>query len=159
MKAMQTGTILLTRHAEKPDDPLDPNLAPAGLQRAGRLASYIPDQFGTPAFVFASAISKHSRRPYETIEPLSKACGLPIDGSFADQDYAALADELATKSQYDGKLVLICWHHGNIPSLARALNAKSGEYPNPWDATVFNLILKFDFTAGMPEVEQIIEPF
>jgi len=26
--------VLLTRHAEKPDDPSDPNLSPAGKQRA-----------------------------------------------------------------------------------------------------------------------------
>ena len=156
---MRAGELLLTRHAEKPDDPLDPDLSPIGLQRAAKLVGYIQDNFGEPAFIFVSAISKHSRRPYETIEPLSKACGLPIDSSFADQDYAALAHELATKPRYDGKLVLICWHHGNIPPLAHALNAKHGGYPNPWDPMVFNLILKFDLTAGIPKVEQVIEPF
>jgi broad specificity phosphatase PhoE len=156
---MQAGELLLTRHAEKSDDPLDPDLSATGLQRAAKLVGYIQDTFGKPAFFFASAISKHSRRPYETIEPLSKACGLPIDSSFADQDYDALANELATEPQYNGKLVLICWHHGNIPPLAHALNAQQGEYPNPWDPTVFNLILKFDFTAGIPTVGQVIEPF
>lgn len=156
---MQTGELLLMRHAEKSDDPLDPDLSPTGRQRAARLVGFMQDKFGPPAFIFASALSKHSRRPYETVEPLSKACGLPIDTSFADQDYAALARELAVEPQYDGKLVLICWHHGNIPPLAHALNAKHGAYPNPWDPAVFNLILKFDFVAGLPKVEQVIEPF
>jgi hypothetical protein len=54
----------------------------------------------------------------KTIEPLSKNCGEPIDTSFANQDYAALAHEFAIESRYDGKLVLTCWHHGNIPSSA-----------------------------------------
>lgn len=155
---MQAGTLVLMRHAEKPDDPASPDLSPAGLQRATRLASYIPQAFGKPSFLFASEISKHSRRPYETIEPLSKSCGLPIDTSFADQDYAALAQEL-TRPRYDGKLVLVCWHHGNIPSLAHALGAKRSAYPDPWDPAVFNLVLKFDFTPGRPDLEQVFEPF
>jgi broad specificity phosphatase PhoE len=156
---MQSGQILLMRHAEKPDDPLDPNLSPAGRERAEKLVRYIPETFGKPAWLFASAISKHSQRPFETIDPLAKSIDVPIDTSFADQDYAALAQELAANPRYDGKLILICWHHGNIPPLAHALKAKHGDYPNPWDPNVFNLILSFDFNAGVPHVRSVSEPF
>jgi broad specificity phosphatase PhoE len=157
---MDAGRILLMRHAEKSDDPLDPDLSPAGHRRAEQLASFIPARFGTPDFLFATAESKHSRRPIETITPLSQSCGVPIDSSFADQDYAALAHELTKKNHIEGKLILVCWHHGNIPSLAYALGAKNSDYPDPWPADVFNLILKFKFAGGdRPSVEQLTEPF
>jgi hypothetical protein len=59
------------------------HLSPAGLQRAGRLASYIPQTFGKPDFLFAAADSEQSHRPVETIEPLSQATGVPIDSTVA----------------------------------------------------------------------------
>jgi hypothetical protein len=46
---MQAGELLLTRHAEKPDDPLDADLSPRGLQRAAKLVGYIQDEFSKPA--------------------------------------------------------------------------------------------------------------
>jgi broad specificity phosphatase PhoE len=111
---MAETVILVMRHAEKPDDPLDPDLSPAGRARAQRLASCIPSTFGKPGFLFASAVSKHSHRPIETLEPLSLQCGVKIDSSYADQDYGALAQELRTNNAYHGCLVVVCWHHGNI---------------------------------------------
>jgi broad specificity phosphatase PhoE len=115
---MTPNKVLLMRHAEKSGDPMDPHLSDPGQVRAQRLADYIPTTFWTPDFVFAAALSKHSARSYETVVPLAKKIGVPIDATFADQDYAALATELLSKPGYSGKLVLICWHHGNIPSLA-----------------------------------------
>jgi broad specificity phosphatase PhoE len=120
------------RHAEKPDDPLESSLTDAGRERAQRLAKYIPETFGKPDFLFASADSKYSRRPRKTLMPLSKACGIAIDDSFADQDYPALAHEIRNTPRYDGKRIVICWHHGNIPPLAHALKAKPRDYPDPW---------------------------
>lgn len=156
---MDTGKILLMRHAEKPEDPLDPDLSAPGETRAQNLARYISDNFGKPDFLFASALSKHSQRPYETLKPLSEAIGVPIDPTFADQDYAALAHEIHNKPKYERKLLVVCWHHGHIPSLAQDLKAKAGDYPNPWDPAVFNLILEFTFANGTPAVRRVIEPF
>jgi phosphohistidine phosphatase SixA len=156
---MDSGTILVMRHAEKPEDPLDPDLAPAGHKRAEKLADYIPQTFGRPDFIFVSAISKHSHRPCETVKPLSKLCGVPVDAEFADQDYPALAHEILTAPRFEGKQVLICWHHGNIPSLAHALGAKHGDYPDPWPRDVFNLILKLSYRVGKPQLRPVTEPF
>jgi phosphohistidine phosphatase SixA len=156
---MDSGRILLMRHAEKPADVLDPDLSPAGHRRAEQLARYIPKTFGAPSFLFATASSRHSNRPIETITQLSQSCGISINTSFADQDYAALAHELLKKDRFEGKLILVCWHHGNIPSLANALDSKQGKYPDPWGPDVFNLILALTFSGGKPSVEQVIEPF
>jgi hypothetical protein len=102
-------------------------------------------------------------RPYETVQPLSKRTGIPIDATYADQDYGALAADLlsgATGGDVAGKQGVICWHHGNIPSLLRALGGKGGDYPDPWDPNVFGLILKVEFRNGeAPKVSKVEEPF
>jgi len=156
---MEAGTVLIMRHAEKSDDPLNPNLSSAGYERAQRLADFIPAKFGKPQFLFGSATSKHSRRPIETLEPLAKTCGLAINTDFADQDYGALAHTVLESPGYDDALVVICWHHGNIPPLAHAFKAEDGQYPDPWKRSVFNLVLRFDILRGSPRVTQITEPF
>jgi phosphohistidine phosphatase SixA len=151
--------ILVMRHAEKPADPLDPDLTAAGKRRAKRLAIYIPKKFGKPDSIFAAAISRHSARPYQTVKPLSKRIKVAIDAKIADNDYGVLAQELLTKKRYAGKSIVVCWHHGNIPSVMRMLGAPEGEYPNPWDHTVFNLILQLEFPSGKASVRKVREPF
>ena len=156
---MDTGTILLMRHAEKPAGAADIHLSPTGAERAAELAGYIPKTFGRPDFLFAAANSKHSDRPLETIEPLAKATGRSIDSSHPDDDYAALAGQLLSKPQFEGKLTVVAWHHEKIPHFAKALGASEGDVPHPWDPDVFNLILQFSFKAGRLTVQQVEEPF
>jgi phosphohistidine phosphatase SixA len=158
---MAPRSVFLMRHAEKPDDPEDPDLAPAGVARAKRLATWLPSIMGgPPQFIFASSLSRHSARPYETVKPLSKAAGVPIDTTFADQDYSALAAEILADRAYANALVVVCWHHGHIPSFAGDLGAPAGTYPDPWPDGVFDLVLKFDFAANPPPtVTQIRENF
>jgi broad specificity phosphatase PhoE len=159
---MTNARILLMRHAEKTGDPMDPHLSQDGYARASKLADYIPATFGIPRFLIATAVSKHSIRPIETITPLSAKIGVPIDSTFADQDYGALAGRLLSEPRYAdaGTLILVCWHHGNIPSMAGALKAKPGSYPNPWGADVFNQIRILTYSAnGDPDATTITEPF
>ena len=157
--AVKPKMILVMRHAEKPVDPDDPNLTKKGHARAEKLAEYIPDKFGKPDFIFAAAITRHSARPYETVRPLSKATGVGIDATIADNDYGSLAKELLTKKKYADKLVVVCWHHGNIPPMLRYLGAKKGDYPNPWDHTVFDLILQVEFSGDKVKVKEVTEKF
>jgi broad specificity phosphatase PhoE len=159
---MIKGRILLMRHAEKTEDPLDPHLSQDGYARAAKLADYIPATFGTPQFLMATSISKHSVRCIETIKPLSAKIAVPIDATYADQDYGALASQLSCEPRYAhaGALIVVCWHHGNIPSMAQALRAKGGGYPDPWDARVFNQILVLSYSVdGEPKVTTVTEPF
>jgi phosphohistidine phosphatase SixA len=152
--------ILIMRHAEKPDDPTDPDLTAAGMNRANMLAAYIPRTFGTPNFIFAASVSKNSARPFETVEPLSKAIGVPIDTTFADQDYGALAKTVRDDQKFVDRLTVMCWHHGNIPNMLHALQVPDGQYPDPWDREVFNLILKVTLESNTaPTITQTSEPF
>ena len=159
---MTNARILLMRHAEKTGDPMDPHLSQDGYARAAKLADFIPATFGIPQFLIATSISKHSVRPIETLEPLSTKIGVTVDATYADQDYSALASQLLSDPRYAdaGALIVVCWHHGNIPSMAHALRAKLGSYPDPWDAHVFNQILDLTYAgADEPKVTTVTEPF
>ncbi len=91
---------------------------------------------------------------------MAKKTGKPIDATIADQDYRALASDLLSKEEYAAKHGVICWHHGNIPALVRCLGGVAGEYPDPWDHEVFDLILRLDFAGdGPPKISQVTEPF
>jgi hypothetical protein len=145
------SAILIIRHGEKPGDPSTdsptdgPDLSPRGYERAGALAPYVPATFGAPDFLFATQASAHSNRPAETITPLSLALKLEINSDYADGDYATLAGKLLADGTYAGKLVLICWHHGNIPGLTQALG---GTPPVPkWPGTVFDRVWQLNYPA------------
>lgn len=157
---LHNTTILLMRHAEKPADASNRDLSPAGFARAAMLADYIPKEFGRqPDFIFATADSKHSSRPRETVEPLSKESGVPIDSTYADANFDELAHDIENDPKYAGKFVVIAWHHGEIPDLARSLGAPDGTYPDPWPANRFDHVLKFNYGAdgGTPEVTDVTE--
>jgi phosphohistidine phosphatase SixA len=159
-KSSMPERILLMRHAEKPDDENSPDLTPAGFQRAERLPNYILSQYGRPDYIFASANSKKSSRPYETAVPLSKQFGIPIDTTFRDKDFERLADVLRHDNRFAGKFIVVVWHHGNIPAFAQALHARDGDYPPQWNSKVFNQILQFDYTSkSHPSVQCLTEPF
>jgi len=97
-KPQPPATILLIRHAEKlTDGRLD--LSPAGFERARLLPTVFspagarPD-LPTPQVLFATHISEHSNRPVQTVTPLAAALHLPIDDTFRNEDYPALAADL-----------------------------------------------------------------
>jgi hypothetical protein len=159
---MSIKTILVMRHAEKSGDLLDPNLTDQGRERANALVDYIPNAFGSvPKFLFASAVSTHSRRPIETLEPVAARFDLSIDSTYADQDYGALAHHLRHSGQFDDVLSVVRWHYGNIPSLMHALKADANDYPDSWERDIFNLILRVTLPEGGHSriVTEVTEPF
>jgi hypothetical protein len=113
-----------------------PNLlVPAGVR---------PD-LPTPQFIFATHLSKHSNRPVETVTPLATALHLTIDNTILNDDYAALASILLS-GKYAGKVVLVSWHHGNIPQLATTLGTQP-PYTS-WPDTQFDRIWHIDYKDG-----------
>lgn len=147
------------RHAEKTGEKSDPHLSREGTQRAERLATYIPQQFGTPQFLVAAATSERSRRPRETLEPLAVVSGLEIMDRFDDEEVDPLIGHLRSKN-YSGKFGVISWRHSDIPRLVAALGAPRGTYPSSWDETEYDLIIVMNFPeTGRPIVSQVVEPF
>ena len=157
---MAPNRILLLRHAEEPDDPKDPDLAVLGRARAQNLAPYIPATFGKPDYVFAAAVSKRSVRACLTMRPLCDAIAIELDASLKAKESVALATKLRSDTAFADKLIVVCWTHTELPALAGALGARQGKFPNPWNDSVFNLILQLDYRgAGVPVVASVIQPF
>jgi phosphohistidine phosphatase SixA len=145
--------VMIIRHAEKPDDDKDPNLSPQGYQRADALAKVIPEHFPHPDFLIATKKGKASARPYETITPLSKALSEPIEATFKDEQFADVAHEVLTNPKYDGKTVLIAWHHGKIPDLAKALGVTDA--PDKWNPAVFDRVWEITYDDGKPTFQNL----
>jgi hypothetical protein len=112
--------------------------------------------------VFAASDSKHSHRPRLTISPLAQALDLDLDCSYADDDHRALADHLGHR-RYDGKHVLVCWHHGKLLSLAADLlghDAKhlgaTATWPGAHPCTAFGWVYQLVFdSSGSPRSEWV----
>ncbi|MGA2174821.1 MAG: flagellar basal body-associated protein FliL [Verrucomicrobiota bacterium] len=121
---LRDAVVLIIRHAEKPESGKE--LTVEGEARAQAYVKYFGEfqLDGKPLkldSLFAAHDSKNSNRPRLTLEPLAQALKLPLDSSFKDKEPEKLAAELQTKPH--GKNILVCWHHGGIPGLARALGA------------------------------------
>ena len=129
--------MLIIRHAE--DGGPGHDLAPRGQKRAEAYKDYflkftVDSKRLEPNVVLAAKDSKQSHRPRLTVEPFAKAAKLKIDAHFGNNQSTELAADLRANQQE--KVVLICWRHGNIPALLRALGAKPedllprGKWPN-----------------------------
>jgi broad specificity phosphatase PhoE len=141
-------TVLILRHAEKPDD--GPKLSEQGVARAQAYAAYFTaanQQAGKPRihYIFASSDSPQSERPRLTIEPTAQALGLKVDQRFRSKDTAELALELR-RHRYGSK-VLIVWHHGQIAHLLESLGGKPKHFwaDERWPDDNFNHVLKLKF--------------
>ena len=140
------ATIFLIRHAEKLTDKR-PDLAQQGFLRAALLPNLFNGPAATlprPDFLFATARSKNSNRPFETVMPLSSALNEPISNEILDENFADLA-RLLLSGQYAGKIVLVAWHHGNLPDLTTALGATP---PYQWPDTQFDRIWRINYSNG-----------
>jgi hypothetical protein len=145
--------IYLIRHGEKTGDKSDIHLNPRGKERAAALPKLFPSRFDPPDVLFASHQSAHSNREVETLRPLAQALRVPIDDSFADEDYARLAQRLL--SGYPGKTILVCWHHRNLPALAAAVGVKNP--PSPWPENQFDRLWRISFDARGAVMENLPE--
>jgi hypothetical protein len=139
----QPAQIILFRHAEEPYDPAAVNLSPRGVERARALVSL----FGKAstltsnapvAVLYATHVTKRGRshRSGETLAPLSKELGLPVQTPYESELYSLLARDILSNRAYRGKTVIICWTHDDIAALAAALGVNPA--PSPWKGKVFD---------------------
>lgn len=143
---MWPKTVYIIRHAEKSEDPNDPNLSPQGVERAQALAKNCERLFGKLDCLFA-ATSAGSARSVETINPLAQTIRVEIDSGISNKDYSVLAAKLLSGPiDYGGKTVLICWHHENIPALAQGLRAANA--PGYWMGEVFDRIWVLEYQSS-----------
>ena len=156
------ASIAFVRHAEKQpgdgpphgvlvDGTPDPDsLIPRGWQRAGALVGLFvprsvesgPALLPTPSRLFASEVGphSHSRRPLETLTPLSDRLGLPLDEPFVQDELDQL---VAAIRGCDGH-VLVAWEHKRIPLIANQLVGDSASVPQVWPDERFDVVWVFE---------------
>jgi hypothetical protein len=146
---LKDATVLIIRHAEKPETGKD--LAPAGVRRAEAYVAFFRSLTvnSHPVKIdhlFAAHQSKNSDRCRETLLPLSNALAKKLHTEFDVTEGQHLADKV--KSSYSGESVLICWHHGAIPDLLKAFGVDpkvllpGGKWPE--DVFGWLIVLRYD---------------
>jgi hypothetical protein len=157
---LANATVLIIRHAEKPDD--GNGLTPAGERRAKAYADYFRHfEFdGAPVRIdtlVATLDTPKSARPRLTVTPFAQASGLPLQTPFTDKQVTALAEWLA--QQPPGRTTLIAWHHGQIPNLLTALGADPAALLGgaAWPSSVYSwvVVLRYD-AAGKLAVSRLV---
>jgi hypothetical protein len=111
-------------------------------------------RFLTPNFIFATQRSKNSNRPIETVTPLATALNLPINEGYADNDadIKGMTGAILNEFAFAGKIVLICWHHGTIPDVAKALGIPR---PPKWDGKIFDRVWQITFPKGKAALQDL----
>ncbi len=133
------------------------SLLPRGWQRSGALVALFapalgPPQAGlqTPATLLSPSYGSQDKtsghRTYQTIEGLSDRLGIPIVSAYAEGQEPQLAADVV--STYAG-VVLICWEHDHIPTIALSLPAVPGTaIPQAWPSDRFDVIWAFTLVPG-----------
>jgi hypothetical protein len=162
---MPPSKVMIIRHAEKPmpggpetgvdrDGNQDPEaLIVRGWQRSGALARLFAPVDGhfhsgalaCPASIFAPGIGpgSQSKRPWQTLQPLSELLGLEISDACLKGEEQELA---AAILRQDG-VVLVAWEHKAIPAVLAGVTGHSVASPG-WPEDRFDIILVLDRTSS-----------
>jgi len=137
--------IILIRNAETSPD--QAALSLKGRLRSTALAPFFQGApsvlfYGLPIAIFAGEESK------ETVATLSNEIGVPVSEKFRTPQ--ALANELLTNPDYEGRMVLVCWPHDQLVELAGRLGAKKA--PKKWSNDSFDRL----WTITYDEKEKVV---
>jgi hypothetical protein len=165
---MSALTILIIRHAEKPDDPKAPwkgpgltengvenkkSLVVRGWQRAGSWSALFGaglegDDFPRPAAIYAAdpkatSGDEPSERPFETIAPLAARLRLTPITRYSLGSEEDLVKEVVALTG----VVLVSWEHKAIyqrmlPKIANGQILHG--MPTDWEGSRFDVVLRFD---------------
>jgi phosphohistidine phosphatase SixA len=150
--------IMIIRHAEKHQHgsdglgvsedgrPSHHELTVRGWERAAALVNLFA-RAGTvaagsaiqrPRSIFASDATAQSPslRAMHTAGPLAAALGVQVNHDYAEGDEATLATAVLASHLP----VLIVWHHGHIPKLARKIAGEELKCPAHWPEDRFDLV-------------------
>jgi hypothetical protein len=158
---MAATTIMLIRHAEKPDDedggvdqkgkPDKHDLIVRGWQRAGALVQFFANPrdpngpIKRPASIFATEPSSQtaSKRPLDTVTPLAEFLSIDIDSDITEGAEQDLVDQAVASTG----VVLIAWHHEAIPKIA-TLILQNQTAPQKWPGDRFDVVWIFSRAAA-----------
>ena len=127
--AKSRTVIYFSRHAEKGGGQ-DPDLLPAGRERAERLGAYLAKQ--NIAAVYATGYN----RTRQTAAPAARAAGVEVTTYSAAGNAAKLTQDWVTKHR--GETIFVVGHSNTVPGLVNALVAKAN-YPDIDESDYDNL--------------------
>lgn len=129
-KSLKPKQIIFIRHGEKENSNgsvQDVDLSFNGYKRANELPNFfknhLPNNISKPDIIIAmkQANSKHSNRPIETVEPLSKAFNIPI---IANNKQSEINQSVGDINRFgNNKIVLVCWEHQYLTKIAQLIGA------------------------------------
>lgn len=116
--AMADETIVMIRHAEKPEQGLG-QLTCQGFNRALKLTGVLTQKFGTPQAIYAPnpGVLKNDKgtdyyyvRPLATIEPTAIRLGMPVNLQYAFPQHKEMTEELL-QDKYKESTIFVAWEH------------------------------------------------
>jgi len=122
--------VILLRHAENQ------------LKGRERASAFVPFFQGSPA-VLANGLPAAlyaSAAALQTLSPLSEKIDTPIQ-QFSNP--ATLASDILNNPDYEGKTIVVCSTHAQLPSLAALLGAKKA--PKKWDEDTYDRLWILNF--------------
>ncbi|HAB99943.1 MAG TPA: histidine phosphatase family protein [Parachlamydiales bacterium] len=133
--------VILIRHGEKTSP--GTYLSLKGRQRA---AALVPTFLGSPAllhygppaaiYVMKSGNKAPAVRWAQTVISLADELNIPLQNHYNRKETEQLVKEIQETEEYEGKMVLVCWSHGELPLLATQLGAKKA--PKKWPRDVYD---------------------
>lgn len=163
--------VIIVRHGEKNTSTRE--LTSAGVERAEALSSYLTEpnnepgfvgqagltnvtlfNFGPPFALYASRPVHHSDdftvRCIQTLVPTALKLRLPIHSPFGPDQEQQLVDLIFNEPSYDGKNIVICWHHTFIAALIQAFGYTPPDGIVPTYPNRFDLVWVMTFPAPNP---------
>jgi broad specificity phosphatase PhoE len=139
-------TVILVRHAEKKIEPVnpDPDLAPAGVERAQQIARFFGD--AGINVIYATQY----KRTQQTVQPLADRIGVPVTLLNANQ-----TDELVNQihTTHRGKTIFIAGHNNSVPAIVSVLSGES--YPTIPENEYDNLFIVTIYRFGKAKVTKL----
>jgi len=77
---------------------------------------------------------------------------VPLNDGFADNEASIKKMTDAILNDYPGDIILVCWHHGKIPDIAKALGISR---PPKWDGKVFDRVWQITFPKGKAALKDL----
>lgn len=171
------GQVIIVRHGEK--NTLTGELTAAGIERVEALSSYLTESNSGPGFVgnagltnvvlfnYGPPFALFAARPVQrsddftvrciqTLVPTALKMGLPIHSPYGPGQEDKLVQLIFNEPLYDGKNIVICWHHTFIAALIRAFGYLPPAGILPVHPNRFDLVWPLTFPAPNPPV--VINP-
>ena len=165
------GQVIIIRHGEK--DTVTKELTGAGIERVEALSSYLTQpnngagfqgaagltnvvlfDYGLPFALFASRPVQRSDdftvRCIQTLVPTALKLNLPIHSPYGPGEEQQLAQSILNEPRFNGKNIVICWHHTFIAALIAAFGYAPPAGILPSYPNRFDLVWVMTFPAPSP---------